>query len=59
MIDVNHLFTLHRTYTGLGCAICGKGPESHPPDLWLVNGEKKEPPKEKNVERKATAPGEE
>jgi hypothetical protein len=50
MIDPNHLFTLHHTYTGLGCAICGRGPEAHSAEQWLVNGEKKEPPKEKHGE---------
>jgi hypothetical protein len=36
-----HLYTLHRTYTGAGCAMCGAGPVNHPPDTWLVDGEKK------------------
>lgn len=46
MIDPNHLFTLHHTYTGSGCALCGKGPESHSPDQWSIDGVKQAPPKE-------------
>src|SRR5882724_3661709 len=26
-----HFFTTHHTYTGEGCAMCGKPEESHPP----------------------------
>ena len=37
-----HLYTLHHTYTGQGCAICGKEAQDHQLDLWLVNGEKVE-----------------
>lgn len=42
MIRAPHLFTLHKTYTGPGCAICGQfyDAEWHDPGVWLVNGEK-------------------
>jgi hypothetical protein len=41
MIDPNHLFTVHHTYTGLGCAVCGLAPCEHPSFDWLVEGEKR------------------
>lgn len=39
-----HLYTLHHTYTGQGCAHCGKEADSpeHTPGVWMVDGEKKE-----------------
>ena len=37
----NHPYTLHKTYTGEGCAMCGRVQEEHNPALGkLVNGEK-------------------
>ena len=40
----NHPYTLHKTYTGEGCAMCGRVQEEHNPALGkLVNGEKKNP----------------
>lgn len=41
--DLNHAFTLHRTYTGRGCAHCGKGPVDHPSTHWMVEGNKFDP----------------
>jgi hypothetical protein len=29
MSNNEHLYTLHSTYTGRGCALCGKGMERH------------------------------
>jgi len=37
-----HLYTLHHTYTGAGCALCGRTAEEHPPDVWMVDGERQE-----------------
>jgi hypothetical protein len=40
MID-NHSYTLHHTYTGEGCAMCGRFQEEHDPAHGkMVNGEK-------------------
>jgi hypothetical protein len=53
VIDPNHLFTLHRTYTGKGCAMCGQAPVDHTSDDWLVDGVKtpveSTPPSEENL----------
>ena len=38
-----HLYTQHHTYTGAGCAHCGKDASQHPSEAWLVNGAKVEP----------------
>jgi hypothetical protein len=46
VIDPNHLFTLHRTYTGKGCAMCGQAPVDHTSDDWLVDGVKTHDPLE-------------
>ena len=40
MADLNHLFTVHVTYTGKGCAMCGLAPVDHTSDDWMVNGER-------------------
>lgn len=42
MIDANHPYTLHDTYTGAGCALCGKPESEHTQDYILVNGKKEE-----------------
>lgn len=44
MIDANHLYTLHHTYTGTGCAHCGKSAAEHSSEAWMVNGNKVEVP---------------
>jgi hypothetical protein len=38
MRDPNHVYTLHHTYTGPGCAHCGKPLEEHASKDQLVNG---------------------
>lgn len=43
MIDPKHLYTLHNTYTGFGCAICGHDATNHPTEAWFHNGNKVEP----------------
>lgn len=35
-----HAYTLHHTYTGRGCAMCGLNAETHKADHWLVDGER-------------------
>lgn len=38
-----HLFTVHSTYTGDGCAHCRRNPEAHPNrHMWMINGEQRE-----------------
>lgn len=49
MIDPNHPYTLHHTYTGKGCALCGKSAEQHPQEFWLVNGKQVDPQAAGNV----------
>lgn len=37
----NHPYTLHRTYTGEGCAMCGRSQEEHDPAHGkFVDGDK-------------------
>lgn len=43
MVDPNHLYTLHHTYTGDGCALCGKTATEHQQELWMVNGKQVRP----------------
>lgn len=43
MIDPNHPYTLHHTYTGKGCAHCGKAASEHQQEFWLVNGKQVSP----------------
>lgn len=38
MSDPKHLFTVHATYTGRGCAHCGNGLDGHPTDQYQDNG---------------------
>jgi hypothetical protein len=38
MIDPNHVYTVHDTYTGTGCAMCGLAPCEHTSFDWLING---------------------
>lgn len=47
MIDPNHLFTVHHTYTGKGCAMCGLAPCEHTSLDWMIEGEKKTDPLER------------
>jgi hypothetical protein len=35
-----HPFTLHHTYTGEGCAMCGKQADAHKADYRLIDGER-------------------
>jgi hypothetical protein len=42
MIDPNHLYTLHQTYTGTDCALCGKPATEHPLEYWMINGKQQE-----------------
>ena len=41
--DPLHPYTIHRTYTGPGCAHCGKTCDVHPQTSWLVDGKQVEP----------------
>jgi hypothetical protein len=44
-MNCEHLYTIHATYTGEGCAMCGKDPHpDHALDFWFFNGEKIVPP---------------
>jgi hypothetical protein len=43
VIDPNHAFTLHFTYTGAGCAHCGKDGDAHQQQYWMKNGVKVTP----------------
>lgn len=36
----NHPGTIHHTYTGNGCAVCGKVMKDHSQENIVVNGEK-------------------
>jgi len=38
MIDPNHPYTLHQSYTGKGCALCGKSSDEHQQEFWMVDG---------------------
>lgn len=43
MVDANHPYTLHHTYTGKGCAHCGKEAAEHSQEFWLVDGKQVQP----------------
>lgn len=43
MVDPNHPYTLHRSYTGVGCALCGKSAADHSQEFWLVDGKQVKP----------------
>jgi hypothetical protein len=48
MIDPKHLFTVHNSYTGKGCALCGLAPVDHDLLDWMINGERITDPLEMN-----------
>jgi hypothetical protein len=43
MVNAHHLYSLHHTYTGKGCALCGKSAEEHQQDFWMVDGKQVSP----------------
>lgn len=49
MIDPKHLFTVHATYTGEGCAVCGRAPVDHESLDWLVAGVRTPDPLERET----------
>ena len=52
MIDPNHLYTLHHTYTGKGCAMCGKDETEHQRESWMVDGKQVNPSEVTKVEQR-------
>lgn len=49
MTDPKHLFTVHHTYAGNGCAMCGLAPVDHESYDWMVNGERVADPLERGT----------
>ena len=49
MTDPKHLFTVHHTFTGKGCAICGLAPVDHESYDWMVEGERVTDPLERGT----------
>lgn len=49
-VDPAHLFTVHHTYTGAGCAMCGRAPVDHESYDWLVEGERRVDPLEREMQ---------
>jgi hypothetical protein len=43
MVSADHLYTEHHTYTGKGCAHCGKTEAEHQSKGRLVNGKEEKP----------------